>query len=198
MPVFGITGSLASGKTTVVRLLREKGALVFNADKVIHRYYQDKNSQVYKKISRLFPEVLKGKAICRKELAKIVFSDFKQLEKLESIVHPVIIRDLKKWIKEHKTTKRICVAEVPLMFEKKLQSNFQGVILVYTKRNILIKRIMNKLGIQRKEAVRRLSFFVPLKTKLRAADFVVYNNGGVGELKKQIISLWLSLNNKEK
>ena len=79
MSVFGVTGNLSSGKSTVLKLLKRKGAIVFDVDKAIHAYYQDKNSRVYKQIVSLFSDVTSNRKIARKKLAKIVFLNQLQL-----------------------------------------------------------------------------------------------------------------------
>ncbi|MEM7816562.1 MAG: dephospho-CoA kinase [Candidatus Aenigmatarchaeota archaeon] len=189
MPIFALTGNLGSGKTTIINLLKKEGVIVFDTDKKIHKYYNNRKNKIYKKIVHLFPEVVENGKILRKKLASIVFCDKKKLEKLENIVHPQIIRDLKKWINKNKDKKRICVAEVPLLFEKKLESYFEGIILVYAKKEILIKRIRKKFGISRKEAIRRLSLQIPFREKEKKADFLISNNYSLLELRKKIKEL---------
>ena len=85
MAVFGLTGNLARGKSTDHKLLKNKGALVYDADKKIHQYYRQKNGAVYKKIVAEFPQVLKRGMISRKKLGAIVFSDRDKLKILEKI-----------------------------------------------------------------------------------------------------------------
>lgn len=195
MPVFAITGSLASGKSTVLHLLQQKkGIAIFNSDERAHQYYGDKNSGVYKNLIRSFPEVF-GPAgmLNRDKLGRVVFSDLTRLKELERIIHPVIIKDLQDWVKRQKKSGNISIAEIPLLFEKKLQYLFDGVIVIYTKRNILINRIKSKYGLTMSQAAKRLSLFLPIRKKLKKADFIVENNAGIEELKKETSLLWQSL-----
>ena len=193
MSVFGITGSLASGKSTVIKLLKKKGAIAFDADKTIHGYYNNKNSRVYKKIISLFPEVLRKGKICRARLGKIVFSSKASRDKLEKIVHPVIIKDLLQWIKKVRNKKGIFIAEVPLLFEKRLQRYFDGTILVWVKKDTLIKRILDKLGLSKSSAARRLSLYLPIKERIKKADYIINNSFNMRRLKKEIDLLWKKL-----
>jgi dephospho-CoA kinase len=193
MAVFAITGDLGSGKSTVLKFLKNKGAVVFDADKEIHKYYQDKKSIVYKKIISLFPSVVENGLISRKELAKIVFSDRKRLATLERIVHPVIIKDLKEWIKKARKKKRVYIAEIPLLFEKNLQRYFDGVILIYVKRKILIPRIRKKYSLSKNEIMKRLSLYISVRKKIKKADFIVDNNSSFQSLKKEVDDLWIRL-----
>ncbi len=196
MPIFGLTGNLASGKTTALGLLKLKGAIVFDADKRIHQYYRQRKGEVYKKIVNTFPEALTGKNISRKKLAQIVFADKAKLALLEKIVHPVIINDIFKWKKSLRNKKKICVAEVPLLFEKKLTGCFDGVILVLVKRDVLIKRIIKKYKFSKREALRRLSLYVAMRKKIKGADFIINNNWSLKKLNKEVDLLWKKINQK--
>lgn len=191
--ILGLTGNLASGKSTVLKLLRKKGALIFDADKRIHRYYKQKRGPVYKKIAVMFPQVIKGGQIQRKKLADIVFSDKSALKKLEAIIHPLIIKDMLRWEAKRKDKRRVYIAEVPLLFEKKLDHYFKAIILVITKRQILIPRIIKKYHLSKNQVLKRLSLYTPLKEKIKRADFVINNNSGFKKLEKEVDLLWKKL-----
>ncbi|MCP4652374.1 MAG: dephospho-CoA kinase [Candidatus Omnitrophica bacterium] len=192
MASFAITGNFASGKSVVIAGLKNKGAVVFDADKIVHRYYRNRDSTVYKKVIRFFPEaVKKNGVICRKKLGGLVFSDVKKLLKLEGIVHPPIIKELKAWC--GKADNKIFVAEVPLLFEKKLSSIFDAVIVVVAKKEITVSRAMSKYNMSRPKAVKRLSFYLPVKAKIKKADFVIYNSSNLQDLKIKTGVLWNKL-----
>lgn len=193
MAIYGLTGNLGCGKSTVLKLLKKKGACVFNADEKIHGYYKNRKHDIYKKIFMLFPQAVKSGAIKRSSLAKIVFSDGKKLRKLEEVVHPVILNDLKLWIKKHKNTKKVCVAEVPLLFEKNLGNLFDAVIVIYAKENVIFKRIKNIGKFSAQSASKRLMFYKPLKEKIKKADFIINNSFDSETLKKEIDLLWGNL-----
>ena len=195
MPVFGLTGNLKCGKSTVLALLRQKGARVFDADAKVHRYYNDKKSLLYKRIAKAWPGALKHNRISRKALGNLVFRDAAELRKLEALVHPVIIKDLKAWIKRQAKKKKVAVAEVPLLFEKKLQNYFSGVILVYVKKEILLARLQRRFTFSKKEAERRLALYLPVNEKIKKADFIVDNSLGFKNLRENVGMLWKDLTN---
>ncbi|MFA5008183.1 MAG: dephospho-CoA kinase [Candidatus Omnitrophota bacterium] len=197
MPVFALTGNLGCGKTTALMLLKKKGASVLDIDEAIHNYYKDKKNNIYKKISALFPEAVAKRAIDRKKLGQIVFSDKKKLKMLEAIVHPVAIRDLKSWVKDSKQMHKVSIAEVPLLFEKNLEGIFDGTILVYTEKGVLLKRIINKLKLSKAAMRQRLSAFEPFSEKNKKADFIINNSFGMETLKREIDSLWGELEKYE-
>ena len=198
MAVFGLTGNLGSGKSTVLKLLKNKGALVFDADKKIHQYYRQKNGVIFKKIVVEFPQVLKQGIISRKKLGAIVFSDHTKLKKLEEIVHPAVIKDMRGWVKSARNKKGIYVAEVPLLFEKKLKSCFDGVILVLVKRDILIERIVKKYRFSKNQARSRLSLYIAIRKKIRGSNFVVNNSKDFKTLNKEVDLLWKRIKQNQK
>ena len=190
MAVFGLTGSLASGKSTVLDLLKKKGAVVFDADKQIHEYYRNRKGGIYREIAAKFPQCLEEGRICRKALRKVVFSDRKKLKVIEKIVHPKLIKDLLAWVNTRKKRKGVYVAEVALLFEKRLQKKFDGTILVNVRRGVLIERIVKKYKFSIREARNRLSLYKPIREKIKGTDYIVDNNKSLSSLKKEVDLLW--------
>jgi len=193
MPIFALTGHWASGKSTVLKLLRRKGAVIFDADKIVHAYYRNPSSAVYKKVIAAFPGVSSHAGISRKKLGLIVFCDRKKLVQLERIVHPVIIRDLKCWIRGVRKHQGIYVAEVPLLFEKGLERYFDGVIVVSVKAKIMRDRLRRRVRLSGRLVDRRLSLYMPLARKKKIANFVVDNNSSLQALRKKINIMWRQL-----
>ena len=171
-------------------MLKRKGAVVFDADALVHRCYRDKKSGVYKKIGVCFPKALVGGVISRKKLGRIVFKDKNKLKILERIVHPLVIKELKKWIRQNKKKKRVYLAEVPLLFEKRLASYFDKVVLVKAKRQVLIKRAGKKYNLSQSEVVKRLSLYMPIIRKIKGSDYIVNNNFSLKQLNKEVDLLW--------
>jgi len=187
MIVVGLTGNPGSGKTTALKLFKAKGARVFNADKLVHAYYRDRKGLIYKKITGQFPEVLRSGRICRRKLASVVFVEPKKLKKLEQIVHPTVVRELKKWIKQCRSQAKLklSVAEVPLLFEKKLTKHFDQVVL-----------IKGPCRLSKVSMLKRQKFYEPLSRKIKRADFVIDNSGNIKKLTKEVDLLWKSLKQK--
>ena len=187
---------MGSGKTAVVKLLKRKIAGYFDADSAVHKCYRDKKSLAYRRIVKEFPTAVIRGAVCRRSLREIAFSDDKKLDKLEKIVHPEIIRELKKWLKAVRKKKGIYLAEVPLLFEKKLNRLFEEVILVKAPGKITVARIMKKYGLSRKKALQRVRLFIPLRDKIKEANFIVNNDSSKFKLKKEVDLLWKKINQK--
>jgi len=199
MPVLGLTGNLATGKSAILKLLKRKGVKVFDVDEKIHSYYRNKKGPVYKKVRAVFPECLKGGVISRKKLAGIVFSDKSKLKKLEKVVHPVVTKDLLKWVKQGKSDKKkIYIAEVPLLFEKRLTRRFNRIILIVVKREVLIQRIIKKYGLSKNKVLNRLSLYRPIREKIKGSDFIVNNSLNFRRLKKEVDLLWKKIKQNQK
>ncbi len=117
MIVIGLTGSIATGKSFVARCFLKLGAAVFDADKNVHELLTFGGKAV-KTVRELFPESYHEGEICRRRLGEIVFSDSSKRKKLEEIIHPLVDKSRKDFLKQCKKDKvKIAVLEIPLLFE---------------------------------------------------------------------------------
>ena len=197
--LIGVTGSLATGKSTVTALLKELGAKVIDADAVVHRQLKDRRSLCYRAIcARFGKDILTQGEIDRKKLAKIVFNDPQELKQLEGIIHPitkqVIWAKAEAFLKQKKS--RVVVLDVPLLFESGWAKDVDAVIVVAAERSAQIARAVRKLHISPLEAEQRIKQQLPLPYKKRRADFVVDNNGNIKETKRQVQDLWKKIERK--
>ncbi len=194
MPVYAVTGATGSGKSTLLEYFRKKGARVFDADKAVHRCYRDRESAVYKKIVRFFPEaVSKRGAIKRAKLRELVIADRAKLKQLESAVHPAVIKELKKWINDSGKSKKIFIAEVSLLYEKKLAGLFDAVILVEAPAHQLIPRIKRSLKVSAAEARRQLDLFGAAREKRKKSRYRIKNDKSKRMLLAGAACLWRQL-----
>lgn len=194
-----ITGVWCGGKSLVIEFLsRKKRTAVFDADKEIRGYYNDRKSDVYKKIVQFFPQaVRKDGNIDRKKLGTLVFSDLHKLRLLEGIVHPVVISNLKLWMGKWGERKDFLFVEIPLLFEKKLQGMFDYVVFVYTNRRIQKERLLRK-GFSEDDIKVRNKLYLPLKERMPKSDFIIRNTDDINHLKEMVDRLWRLLNRKIK
>jgi len=190
MRVYAIAGTIASGKSTVRKLLASKGARTFDCDERIHRYYSDIRSPVYAKVAVLFPKAVQDGRIDRAKLGAVVFKDRKKLALLESVVHPQVLADLAVWMRSVRRSKKTGVAEVPLLFEKNLADQFDGVIYVDVDTDVLLARIVSTYPMSRAQALTRLRLFAPKAFKIQRSNFIVANNAGLDELQKEVDRVW--------
>ncbi|MBX7148304.1 dephospho-CoA kinase [bacterium] len=191
MKVYGLTGSIASGKTTVSRLLKKKGLPVLCADEVAHRAIRPQG-KAYQKIVKTFgKEILKkDKTINRAILGKIVFENIKKRKKLNAIVHPQVRNDMALWLKkQHTLKKKAVVLDIPLLFESGLDKLCHHVIVVYTPEKHMLKRLIKRNKFKTAEAKSRISSQMSIELKKKRADFVIDNSGTLAKTKKQVDTL---------
>ncbi len=189
----GLTGGIATGKSTVARMFQKRGAELLNLDKIAHRVLEP-GSPSWEKLLETFGETIlhPDKTINRVKLAKIVFEDRNKLRTLENITHPAI---LELWQNEVKKILRIkpetiLISEVPLLFEKNLTHNFDATILVYAPPTVQIERLIKRDGISRADAAKRLEAQMPIDKKLSLATYVIHNDQGLDKTERQVQNLW--------
>ena len=192
----GLTGGIATGKSTVARMLREKGAELLNLDEIAHMVMEPEKP-AWEAIVKAFGKkiLLDDKTINREELAKIVFKDRARLKELESIVHPAVLNHWNHLVSDiaHKRPDAILISEVPLLFEKNLATNFDATLLVYAPVQIQIERLMERDSISREQAERRLKAQIPIDDKLPLATYVIYNDSTLAKTRQQVETLWNKL-----
>ena len=189
MIVVGVTGSLASGKSEVVRLFKKRGAEVFDADNAAKKAVQ-KGKPAYKAILKILGKgFLKNNGeLDRKKLAWHVFSHPGDLKKLNILIHPGVIFECFKMIEQFKRKKGLLVLDVPLLFESKMEGLADCTVVVYSKKDKMLGRA-RKRGLPEDLAKKILSAQWPLEKKKKLADFSIENNGSLADLEKQVLKL---------
>jgi dephospho-CoA kinase len=192
--LLGVTGGIASGKTVVAHMLEELGAVLIDLD-LIAREVVEPGEPAFRAIIDYFgTEVLQGDGtLNRKQLSGLVFPDSEKREKLEGFTHPYIFEELLKQVNDITAKDPIIQVVVPLLIEKNLQSLFDKVLVVHIPPELQIKRLVERDGISRKEAVNMLKAQLPTDEKLAHADFVVNNEGSMEETRKQVEEIWQAL-----
>lgn len=189
--LIGITGIPGSGKSTLLKLFKEKGFPIFDSDEVVRNLY--KKRKILKELKKNFPEFFSGSIFLKEDFSKYVFSSRKALLKLERILHPEVLKELLKF--KEKNKKNIAVAEVPLLFEKKLEKYFYFTVCISRNKRDALKSFARSKGISLREAERRASFQMPLIIKKKKADAVIENNGTIEDLKRKFEILLLDIEN---
>jgi dephospho-CoA kinase len=193
MKVIGLTGSLASGKSTVAGLLRRLGAVVIDADKIAHELIAPRGACEAGVVKAFGRKILTGKRIDRKKLAAVVFAHPARLKQLEAIVHPAVGRNLKEALKKYRETDKRVVLEVPLLFESGLDRLADVTVTVTARRPQQLVRAMKHYGMSRAQASARIRAQMPLGRKVRLSDFTIDNKGTKKQTEKQVKSLWQRL-----
>lgn len=198
MFVIGLTGSLKTGKTTVSRMFARLGAQVVDADKIAHTC-MNRGQTGYSKIVKLFGiKILRGKDIDRPKLARIVFKDKRQLKKLEAIIHPFVVREMKHKVFHQRKKSGVIVLDVPLLFESGLDRLTDLTLVVRASQPVQITRAIKQLRISKGEALRRIKAQMPLREKIKWADCVIDNSRHLNETKRKVNAIWQKVQRMKK
>lgn len=190
MKWIGLTGGIASGKSTVAEIIGKNGIPVVNADHVAHLAL-DPGTATYNQIVRTFGSQIlsEDKTIDRARLGTLVFKNEPQRLQLEKIVHPFVrqkVAEIKKDLanKGHKAA----VYDVPLLFEKSMEKDFEQILLVYCDPETQIQRLMKRNAMTREQAELRLKSQIPLENKKKMAHVVFDNNRTLKDLEVQVFN----------
>ncbi|TDL88363.1 dephospho-CoA kinase [Vibrio vulnificus] len=193
--IIGITGGIASGKSTVSLYLQELGFTIVDAD-LASRAVVEPGEEAYHQVVKAFGEdiLLTDGNIDRVKLGSIIFNDQEKRLLLNGIVHPAV----RNWMRG-KTEAALSSGEetvfmdIPLLFESKLTFMVDKTLLVYVDEQVQLQRLMNRNGLSETEALARINSQMPLADKKALADAVIDNNGDINETKRQvkaILSEW--------
>ena len=194
MYVIGLTGNIATGKSTVARLLRELGAEVIDADQVAHATMAP-GTAVWEAIRRTFGEevIAPDGTIDRRELGRWVFADPEALARLEAIVHPAVVIALKERLhalRQRERPPQVVVIEAIKLFEAGLHRLCDEVWLVVAPREVQIERLVRTRHLTPEEAALRIDAQPPVEPKLALADIVITNEGSVASLRQKVQRAW--------
>jgi len=198
MVVIGITGSLGTGKTSVASFFRKLGARVLDADRIA-RDVMKPSGECYRRIVRRFgPDVCRGRAIDRKKLAARVFADPQALKDLETIIHPAVLKRIKREIRglRRQGSVKAVVVDVPLLFEAGWDRDMDVTITVRANRQAQHQRLRRGGKFSPREAAQRLKRQMPLSQKIRLSDYVIDNNGSFSETRGQVHHIWKNIMKK--
>lgn len=193
MKIIGLTGGIASGKSTVSKYLRELGAIIIDAD-IIAREIVEKGKPALKDIVEYFGrEVLnEDGTLNRKYLGKIVFNDSEKLKILNKITHKRIVENIKKKIKyyKHLGKYKVVFVDAALLIEMGMTNLFDEIWLVIVDRKTQIQRLMIRDKLSYVEALNRINSQMSLEEKKLYADVIIDNSKGIKDLKRQVEFLW--------
>ena len=195
--VIGLTGGIGTGKSTVSQILRNKGFSVIDLDVISHKVIEFP-SVVEKIVKNFGKEVLENnennndgnRTVSREKLGKIIFSDREKRFTLNSIMHPEILRIMHKKILEceskNEKENKIIFVEIQLLFEVQWEKEFDYILLVAAKRDIQIRRVLERDKRSEKEAWDIINSQMSLDEKRGKSDFVIENDGNIDDLNRKV------------
>jgi dephospho-CoA kinase len=191
MKLIGLTGGIASGKSTVARILAAMGVPVIDADQLARRIVEP-GRPANAAIARRWPQVLLPDGrIDRAQLGSIVFADQEQLRELTAITVPRILEEMDREAREaEENGHEVCVVEGATLFEEHAEGLFEGVLVVSASPEEQVRRLAERNGYGEEQARQRLAAQMPLEEKLERARWVVENTGSPEELEARVREVW--------
>ena len=181
----GLTGGLASGKSTASDIFKKMGTPVVDADRLSHQALRVKKDSI---LERFGPDILNSKGeIDRSLLGKRVFSNQKSRKFLESLIHPYVQGE----VKENKDLLmslgyKMAVYDIPLLFENHLENHFDHILVVYIPESLSLERLMVRDGLEQGEAIQRIKTQMDIEEKKKRADTLIDNQGDKEALENKI------------
>lgn len=177
MKIVAITGGIASGKSTVAKLLQNMGAPTIDLDRVGHTVMEP-GSIGWNNVVAYFDDILnEDKTINRRKLGEIVFQNSQERKLLNSIIHPLVMKELQLLLsyKHYQQSPLPIIVEVPLLFEENLQNKFDETWCVWVDSATQLKRLMERNNFTEKEALKRINSQMSLSEKAKLADKIIDN-----------------------
>ena len=192
----GLTGNIGSGKSTVARLLTERGAALIDADALAREAAADPD--VLAAIAeKLGDDLVKAGELDRAATAARVFEDAEARGVLNSIIHPWVRRESAarvEALRARPNPPKVTLMDIPLLYENGLEAGLDAVIVVNAPLAVRVKRVGARSGLSEAEVRARDGAQLPLEEKVARADFVLENSGGLEDLERQVEALWRDLN----
>lgn len=192
----GLTGGIASGKSTVSEAFARLGAKVLDADEVAREVVLP-GKPAWTKLRHTFGSEFfhPDGRLSRSKLRRLVFADPEQRSRLNAIVHPEVMREIDFRFEQltSSTEHGVVLVDVPLLIEVGVAHRFDKVVVVYVDESVQVMRLMQRDGLSREEARQALSVQIDLREKAKKADFVIDNSGTPEETQAQVEKVWQEL-----
>lgn len=192
MQKIGITGTIASGKSSVSILIKRHGFPVFNSDRYAGMCLHA-NHPACEQIALAFPDVIDDNGdVDRKKMAAVVFTNEEKRIQLNSIVHPYVIEGMRSFFARQNGV-MFAFAEVPLLFEAGLENEFDKIIVVTCEKETAVKRMMEDRDYSLEEAHQRYDSQIDAKQQIARGDIVLHNDGTLEELNTAVNQMFRTL-----
>ena len=200
MQVIGLTGGIATGKSSVSALLEKAGAVIIDADRIARQVVK-KGLPAYREIVASFGEaiLLPDGEINRSSLGNIIFNDPRKKQLLNRIVHPYVRKEQNRQLKhiEKNDPDAIVILDIPLLIETQTYMDLSELIVVYAPEHIQIARLMQRDGISKTDALARVRSQMPIEEKKGKATIVIDNSGTRENTRKQTLKIFQRLKDKQ-
>lgn len=190
--IIGLTGGIASGKSTVSALFVREGAALVDADVIAREVMLPGHPVLAAAVQAFGERILRPDgSLDRAGLADIVFRDPEALQTLNSLTHPAIRREIRERMRalEQEDPQRLVIVDIPLLYESELDTLFEQIIVVYVPRRVQLARLIERSGMTLEQAEDRIAAQMDIELKRRRATYVIDNSGGLEATERQVASL---------
>jgi dephospho-CoA kinase len=190
--LIGLTGGIASGKSTVARMLASRGAFVIDADVIARSVVEPGKPAFAEIVARFGAGVLAADgSIDRPALAAIVFADEQARLDLNAITHPRVLEEMWALVESRRDTDDVVVADIPLLLESGVRPDgFDAVLVVASGADEQVERMQRDRGMSADDALARIAAQAPMDTKRAAATHVIENSGSIEDLERAVDAFW--------
>lgn len=187
----GLTGGIASGKSTADDFFKKKNIPIIDSDLIAHKIMEVGQAGYQAVVDYFGSKILTdNQTINRRKLGEIVFNDQAKLKKLNSLTHPLVHQEIKRQMEQYRLNQeKLVVIDVPLLFESGFESLCDGVLVISISPELQLKRLMKRNNFTEKEALSRINNQMPLSEKEKRATYVVANTGTINNLEKKLSDL---------
>jgi dephospho-CoA kinase len=199
MKVVGLTGGIGTGKSTVTRLLRERGVAVIDADEATRAVQAPGSEGLRRLVDEFGPSILAPDGdLDRGRLAAVAFTDPEARQRLNAIVHPLV----REWMADRQIEAEArgepyVVLDIPLLLESRGAAGFDDVILVYAPEEVALRRLVELRGMPEEQARARIAAQMPIEEKRKLARHVIDNTGTLEQLRARTESVWAAVTRSE-
>lgn len=188
--IIGLTGSIASGKSTIAEMLANYGLPIVDAD-LVARQVVEPGSETLMQIVEVFGQdvILPTGEMDRAKVGSIIFGNEEKRAQLNGIIHPAIRTEMLRQRDRFVADGKHVIMDIPLLFENKLQHFVEKILVVTVSEETQLTRLMARNDLTKEEALARISSQLPLPVKEQGADAIIYNDGSIAESRVQLIAI---------
>lgn len=191
--LIGLTGGIATGKSTVSKMFAKCGAKIVDADQIARQVVEPGTLGAKKIRAKFGSQVFDSSGrLKRKKLAELIFQDEIARQELNQLLHPLIRQEMRDQTEkiQKECPDALIIWDVPLLYEGKLTNQVEKVIVVYIPEDLQIRRLMQRNQLTLEEATRRIQTQMSIETKKSLADYLIDNSGSYEETERQVYQLW--------
>lgn len=189
--VYGLTGGIASGKSTAVNFFKEKGVKIFDSDQYVKMLW-DTNKELVNEVNSKYNIKMPSRE-GKKALANIIYNSDIDKAYINSLVHPLVFAGVDKFVEEN-IGEKFLIVDVPLLFETGFDQKVDKTILIYTSKKHQVNRLMKRDNLDKEEAVKRINSQITLKDKKNLSTFVINNTKTIDKLNDKLKLLYEVIN----